>query len=208
MIKSVLFLLLVLSVSQVQSAEFQLKPSEKKDTVFFESDAKLEFIAGKTTDIEGNFSFNIESPHDSLYGILKVDLRTLKTQIATRDKHMREDYLETDKYPFAYFELLSVENLPKIIHPDSTYSVVGNGYFFMHGVKNKLKPEISMRVLSKDGIRQVDITVQFHLLLEDYDIERPQLVLLKVAKQINISLKFSAFQTETFQRVIIPQIYK
>ncbi len=47
--KYLLFLFLLIFVSQVESADYVLKPVEKLDTLEFESDAKLEFIVGKTT---------------------------------------------------------------------------------------------------------------------------------------------------------------
>ena len=50
--KIILLIILVLSVSHVHSADYVLKPHEKNDTLTFESDAKLEFIVGKTNTID------------------------------------------------------------------------------------------------------------------------------------------------------------
>ena len=120
---------------------------------------------------------------------------------------MKEQYLETDDFPFAYFEILSVENMPEKIISDSVYTVIGDGHFYLHGIQKKLKPELTIMVPSGKGEGLILVMAKFHILLEDYDIERPQLVLLKVAKQINIQIKFSAFQTETIENIILPSIY-
>lgn len=204
---SLIFSILLLSLS-VQASDYILKPELKLDTVLFESDAKLEFIAGKTNTISGSFSFDIDNPQDSVYGILKVDLTTLRTQIATRDKDMKKEYLETDKYPFAYFELTSISHMPKSLKNDSTYTFEGDGYFYMHGVKNRLKPKLKIRVPSGEKNQKIDLTAEFFVLLEDYNIERPQLVILKVARQINLKIKFSAYQVERVEKIKIPSIFK
>ena len=49
--------------------------------------------------------------------------------------------------------------------------------------------------------------VEFNNHLEDYDIERPKLVVLKVGKQINIRLQFRAFHVETSQAIELPAIF-
>ena len=205
--KYFLFLLFCV-VAQTHATEFVLKPELKKDTVLFESDAKLEFIEGKTNAIEGSFEFNLENPKDSLYGIIQVDLNTLKTSIATRDKDMKEKYLETEKYQYAYFEILSADSLPNSFVSDSVYTVSADGYFYLHGVKNRIKPKLTIMVPSNSQNKQIDVTAKFHVLLEDYGIERPKLVILKVAKQINLEVKFSAFIGETQKKIVIPPLYK
>ncbi len=116
--------------------------------------------------------------------------------------------METDKFQFAYFEILSALDLPEIIKQDSLYSVVGDGNFYLHGVKNKLKPELTFKLQTDGDLNMLEVTAKFHVLLEDYDIERPQLVILKVARQINIQISFKLFQAETFEPIVIPNIYK
>ncbi len=204
---SLIFSIFLLS-SSVQAADFVLKPNLKLDTVLFESDAKLEFITGRTNAISGSFFFDIENPQDSLQGILQVDLTTLKTQIATRDKDMKKEYLETDKYPYAYFELIAVNNMPSSLKLDSIYTLEGEGFFYMHGLKNRLKPKLTIMVPASEKNQKIEVTAEFFVLLEDYDIERPQLVLLKVAKQINLYISFSGYQVEQAEKIKIPVIYK
>lgn len=203
----ILFFILF-SASSVFSSQYVLQPEKKQDTVFFESDAKLEFIEGTTNDITGYFSFNPESPTDSVYGILQVDLRTLKTDIEMRDKDMREKYLMTGTYPYAYFELLSINGLPQGIKQDSSYDVTGDGYFYIHGVKRSLQPELTFRVSQEDGEERIAIEANFHIELEDFGIERPQLVIYKLAKRINLRVLFTGLKSPSKKEIVLPSYQK
>ena len=206
--KYLLIFIIMVSTVSTQASDYILKPQYKLDSVIFESDAKLEFIAGKTNNIDGSFTFDMSNPSDSVYGVIRVDLNTLKTSIETRDKHMRELYLETDTYQYAYFEIISIQNLPQEIHPDTVYEFTGKGYFYLHGVKRELEPKLTLEYPSDGNDKQINVTAKFEVLLEDYNIERPKLVLLKVAKQINLHIKFSAFQAQKVEYFKIPDLYK
>ncbi|MFQ5453137.1 MAG: YceI family protein [Candidatus Zixiibacteriota bacterium] len=142
--KNILYcsLALLLTVN-IKAEEYGLNSNADTDTVFFRSPARLEFIQGKTNYIKGNFQFNPQNPGEKISGVFKVDLRTLNTGIETRDEHMRENHLHTDQYPFAFFELLEFDDIPERIIFDSIYTLIGGGYFYIHGIKRKIYPNIT-----------------------------------------------------------------
>ena len=173
-------------------AQYSDKANTETDKVMFNSTATLEFIQGKTNRLIGSFVFDPDHPESDVTGKFQVDLASLKTGIDLRDEHMREKHLHTDKYPFAYFELLSVSGMPPTILPGQTYSAVGDGYFYIHGVKRRIRPAVEFTI-AKQGTpdNQIQIRAKFSLKLDDYRIQRPKALFMKLAETLDISVIFS-----------------
>jgi polyisoprenoid-binding protein YceI len=182
-----------LSLTVVQADEFVVDPTTATDTVLFRSTARLEFIEGRTNDLIGGFKFNPDSTSSPFSGSLRVDLRTLKTGIETRDRHMREQYLHTDEYPYAYFEFTGVSGLPAVLHQDSTYRGTVQGFFYIHGGKRPLSATVQFRFrVDADKHQEVTGRAIFSLKLDDYHIERPKALFLKLAETLEVEVIFSA----------------
>jgi polyisoprenoid-binding protein YceI len=194
-----------LSFTAVQADEFIIDPTSSADTVFFRSTAKLEFFEGKTTDLTGGFEFNIDSASSPLSGALRVDLRTLKTGIETRDRHMRERHLHTDDYPYAYFEYTGLSGLPAVLQSDSSYKGTLQGYFYIHGAKRRLSATVQFRFqVAADKHQEVTGRAAFSLKLDDYHIDRPKALFLKLAETIEVEVIFSARNDLGAESVALP----
>lgn len=161
------------------------------DTVRFQSEAKLEFIQGATTDISGSISFDPARTTDSISGKLQVDLRTLRTGIEMRDEHMRTRHLQTDKYPYAYFELTSVKGLPEKLAAGAVCSCSAEGYFYIHGVKRKITPTLEVVDNSAGEIKSIGIHARFSMKLDDWKIPRPKALFLKLAETVDVDVRFT-----------------
>lgn len=191
-----LAVLVLSALSYGASLEFKVLKSDQ-NRVRFESTAKLEFVAGETTDISGKITFDPRDLTTELSGTLSVDLTTLKTGIELRDEHMRERHLQTHQYPVAKFHLVSVEGLPKdITLSDSAQSATFKGEFTIHGVTREIEatgevrysrvnPELENRFRGDS----LFITVTFQIRLDDYEIPRPRALFFKLAETIEIEVK-------------------
>jgi len=193
-----------LCVSVATADEFALDASRGSDTVYFRSSAKLEFIEGETAAIIGSFKFDPRNPSGTVSGGLQVDLRTLKTGIETRDRHMRERHLQTDEFPFAFFELTALEGLPDMLQPDSTYSAVALGMFYIHGIRRELTADLEFRLHQVSGGTQVRARVTFSLNLDEYQIRRPKALFLKLAETIEVEVIFTAHNNLEPSTVFFP----
>jgi polyisoprenoid-binding protein YceI len=106
-----------------------------------------------------------------------IDLNTLKTGIGLRDRHMRENYLETKKYPFAEFtgkiaafpELLIGEEVP----------VSAKGKFKIHGVEREIEVP---GTLQRKSDRELVLKAEFKVLLGDYNIDIPKVMFYELAE--------------------------
>ena len=174
------------------------------DSVLFKSTAKLEFIEGATNAISGVIQFNPDRTSDSIRGTLQVDLRTLRTGIDLRDEHMRTRRLETDQYPFAYFELLSASGLPDSLPAGVTCTSTVEGNFYIHGIKRKITPRVEIVDNSRGDSRELAVRVNFALNLDDWKIPRPKALFLKLAETIVVDVRFIARAGDTTTAKALP----
>ncbi len=183
---------------------YSVKADSTTDSVYIKSKAKLEFFDGTGRDIVGSFQFDPTNPSAGATGILRFDLRTLNTGIELRNEHMRERHLHTDKFPFCYYELTSVTGLPGSIASDSTYTVSGSGFFYIHGVKRAMPSKISF----KQTASGYSVTATFAVELDEFEIPRPKALFMKLAEVIEVSASFVGTSGAAAETVTLPTDWK
>ncbi|MBU1983946.1 YceI family protein, partial [bacterium] len=114
---------------------FEMLPNDKQNSVRFVSDAPTEKIVGKTNQISATLELDPDNVAATAVGVFEVDLTTLKTGIGLRDRHMRENHLETDEFPVAIFRLIRVISTDKpALIPGEQVQVDAEGELILHGV--------------------------------------------------------------------------
>jgi polyisoprenoid-binding protein YceI len=115
-----------------------------------------------------------------------VPLAGLKTGIALRDRHMREKYLQVEKYPDAVLELpwASV----KLPSEGQTADGTAHGKMTIHGQSHFV--EVTYRVARTGNRYQVNGSVP--LKLTDYGIDIPSYFGITVQPDIQTSANFTA----------------
>jgi hypothetical protein len=174
--RSIFFALLLLVFSQVNAQERLLC---RNASVKFFSKMPLE---------------NIEAVNNQ--GLSVIDLKTgniefsvlLKGFIfpnALMQEHFNENYVESSKYPRAYFKG-SIQSFPSVdLAKNADYNFTVKGTMQLHGQTREMMTTAQLHV--KEG--KVTGESIFDILLEDYAIEIPKLVKDKIAKKISINVK-------------------
>ncbi|MCH7690561.1 MAG: YceI family protein, partial [candidate division Zixibacteria bacterium] len=189
-----IFLAVFLLGSSVAAETYSLDPTYNGDTVYFNSTARLEFVGGKTENVSGMFTFDPENPEGSIGGVLAVDLRTLKTGIATRDGHMRDNHLHTEKYPFAYFHIDSLVPVISLSVADSIYIAKVMGRFYIHGVYREIEADLTIvRSIANSKGESIKVRAKFAIKLDEFKIPRPRALFLKLAETIEVVAVFRGF---------------
>lgn len=153
----------------------------EKGEIVFISQAPLSEFEGKSNNLNGLIDLD-----KNLLDFF-IDLNTLKTGIGLRDRHMRENYLETKKYPFAEFtgKLKTVPTL----ETNKPVNVVAVGKFKIHGVEKNM--EVPGQLLLKGN--ELSLNATFKVLLSDYNISIPKVMFYELAEEqvvkLNITLK-------------------
>lgn len=178
-----LFLLIILCLVHINlfSAEYNVDKN-RKNSVKFISDAPIEDFEGVTDNIDG---YLIGDPSDfskdsELY--FEVQLNTLETGIGLRDRHMKENYLHTNKYPLASFKGEIIESKKS----SNGFDVVVKGEMSIHGKKVKLSVKGDLNNASNG----YEVKCKFIVPLSDYNIEVPSLMFQKIDENMKLELKF------------------
>ena len=120
-----------------------------------------------------------------------LDLNTLKTGIGLRDRHMRENYLETEDFPFAEFTG-KLEALPQLVRNEKV-PVKATGRFKIHGVEKEIQVEGTLMQISD---QEIVLNAAFKVLLSDYDIPLPSLVFYELAEEQQVVLSATLSKDE------------
>lgn len=176
-------LIIILFFSAIVIAQEYHVDKSKENVVKFISDAPLEDFEGVTDYIDGYMYLkSIDDLTDTkLY--FEVDLTTLDTGIDLRNRHMRDNYLETDKYRFTFFEG-KIDKINK--SAENKYDVEVSGKMFIHGVTKEIF--VPGTLTSVGGGYLVESN--FVVALSDYNVDIPQLMFMKIDEGMKIHLKF------------------
>lgn len=179
--------ILLLSVSYTLSKEYQVDKS-KKNVVKFISDAPIEDFEGVTNSIDG-YIFNEQDELEGSEIYFEVDLNTVDTDNGLRNRHMREDYLHTDKYPLTTYSGKITES-KKV--DDKHYKVKSEGKFKVHGVETTKEIEADIYKYGKT----LHIKTKFVVPLSDHNIEIPSIMLVKIDENMDLRLDFYTTEVE------------
>lgn len=167
-----------------------LNPAPTHAQEFKTSEGKVEFLSKASLNEFTGTSEKLNGLINLSEGLLDfyIDLNTLKTGIGLRDKHMRENYLETKEFPFAEFTGKINESID--LTPGQSKAVTATGKFKIHGVEREIT--VPGKLTAMNG-NQLKLEAKFTVLLSDYNIEIPKVLFYELAEDqvvtINATLK-------------------
>ena len=148
------------------------QPKISRPEVVFTAHGSLGMrVEGKTADL------SVTKNGDVLE--FAVQLATLQTGIELRDRHMRDEVLEVQRFPVA---TLRVPNAPL-----ATASTSGTtrAELTVHGQTHPM--EVSFQVAQRGGY---DVTATFRMDLRDYGMTAPVYLGVKVKPEVDVSADF------------------
>jgi polyisoprenoid-binding protein YceI len=150
-------------------------------TTIDEFDGTTSHIDGYVLLARGDTAAVAGSPTGKFY--FEVDLASVDTGIGLRNRHMRENYLEVEQFPYAKFrgDIVAVDS-----SAGSRMVVSGRGEFGVHGVEREVEVACAVSVQGINHRARCD----FQLLLSDYGISIPKVMFLKLANEIRVELDF------------------
>jgi hypothetical protein len=161
---------------------------ERENRVRFVSDAPLEDFEGVTDRIDG-FLFLAgeglvgETDLGASEFYFEVELGSLDTGLGLRNRHMRDNYLETDEFPFASYagRITSIRD-----DASGKYGVTTRGTLAVHGVKKDREIECTAEAVSRD----LRVRCAFQVSLTDHNIPIPKLMFMKIDEVMELELDF------------------
>lgn len=169
-----IIVLLVLSSNTSYSQEF----TTDKGSVTFLSKASLNEFTGESEKLQG--LVDLDKNLLDFY----IDLNTLKTGIGLRDRHMRENYLETQKFPYAEFTG-KIAGGPEL-KVGETRRVKAIGKFKIHGVERNIEVPGTIKRINDSTL---ELEAEFKLLLGDYKIDIPKVMFYELSEEQTVTIK-------------------
>lgn len=158
------------------SAQAQSVFETESGHVTFRSEVPTHSFSGESDQLVGRI--NLEDSTVDFY----VDVHTLETGIARRDRDMLET-LEAEEYPFAEFYGTLNDEVDLERHEPQPVTVTGD--FTIHGVSREMTVEGVIEPV-EEGLRlEADWTVR----LEDHDIEPPGILFYRVDEAQDVSIE-------------------
>lgn len=178
-------LLLVMTAGNPRAAEFVVKAGAP-NRVVFTSKAATESFDGKTDRMSGRIVLDPAQVTDSVTVHIEVDLASLDTGIGKRNQHMRENHLETSKYPLAVFDGAAVRApATSALGAGTAVSFDVEGTFTLHGVSKRLRTVV---VVTMKDPKTLEFSTSFKVSLTDYQISRPKFLFLKLGEVQDVSV--------------------
>ncbi len=176
------YIFLVLSLVLFSNAKsFEFKESSGS-TIFKATALGLKF------DGKGTGPFGVVQIEDTVFGELEVNLDSLDTGIDLRNTHMKENYLETKKFPRGKLFIDNVEGF-NLSSSDGNYKF--SGRIVVHGAE---KPIESASVLMKKTPSGYEIEAKFETKISDFSIPLPKYAGLALKDNIQVVVKATAVE--------------
>lgn len=130
----------------------------RQNTVLFHADATFGDFTGYSSLIHGRVSWPDQDTL-SAEALFHINLATFDTDIELRNQHMREKYLETDRFPKAVYSGL-INGICS--GSDSLFIVQTSGTLEMHGTKRALMTDVKVYRQNKKLSHQNAIPHRYH----------------------------------------------
>ncbi len=153
---------------------------------YFTKNGRISFFSKATLE-------NISADNNQVISLLNTKNSTLRFYLlvnafhfpkAMMEQHFNSDYMESDKYPSSSFKgiVTGINNFD--VEKDGSYSVSVNGTLEIHGVTKNITT--TGTIIIKNG--KLSATCVFKIILKDYNIEIPSIVINNISKQIEITV--------------------
>src|SRR2546429_3171157 len=142
---------------------------------------------GTTRAVQGEFRMRSGTSPLVADMKIKVDLRTLKTDEERRDYYVRQNYLESDTFPYAEFTSTCAQGLPTNYHDGQTitFQIIGN--LTLHGKTNKEVFDVQGKLAAGTVTGTATTTVY----MTDFGIQPPNLANIAISEdKVLITIHF------------------
>lgn len=148
----------------------------KSPKLSFFSSAPLEDISAVSE--RGVSAINVKTK--AIY--FKVPMNTFKFKKALMQEHFNENYIESEKFPFAEYKGKFAEDVD--FSKNGAYPVTVEGVLSLHGVEKSYKGKGTITV--KDG--KFNVNSKFNVTVADHKIKIPSLVVKNIAEVVEVTV--------------------
>lgn len=151
-----------------------------KNIATFRYEDPVETVVGTTTGVTGTI---VADPSNVAAASVEVnvELKMIDTGLALRDSHIRDEFVQTGRYPLATFKSAAIAS-PAPLLPNQPADVSVAGDFMVHGVTKRITVPVRVVLIPESDVTKktrgpgdlVHATATFTILLSDYGIKVPE----------------------------------
>jgi len=144
---------------------------------------------GKTNAVTGELQFSLDGKPSGKVTNITVDLSKLTSDESRRDNRIRQQWLESNKYPNAVFTSTDAQGLPETYTEgqDVSFKLTGN-----MTIRDVTKP-VTFDVIGKLVGDTITGSATTQILMKDFGIDPPSVAgMLTVKDGVTIKLNFTA----------------
>jgi polyisoprenoid-binding protein YceI len=166
--------------------------ADDQSEVVFVSKAPMETFKGRTRLVSGWFEADLGNLAGEVSLAIEVDLASFDTGMKKRNQHMRDNHLETGKFPTARFTAGSIVSAsPAAISAGQRAEIKLLGTLDLHGVQKEMECLLNVGLDDKGAVR---VSGEFPVKLSDFAIDRPKFLVMKLADEQRVQLDLLAVQ--------------
>jgi len=153
---------------------------------FFTSTGVISFTSNAPLEI-------INASSGQLRGLIDESKKTFSFRVSYKTfegfnsglqrEHFNEKYVESDKYPEAFFNGTINESID--FSKNGTYTISAKGKLSIHGVEKERTIKSNITISNE----KIHVESNFNVLLAEYNIHIPKVVTQKIATEIIIDVK-------------------
>lgn len=157
--------------------------------VFIDQGNQFNVAVGTTHAIQGEIFIDRASPRRSRVGTITVDISQLKSDRSGRDRRIRSQWLESERFPLVVFTPARVQGLPEVYSPGREIAVQIMGDL---RIRDVTRPATFAAKLRFDGATLAGIaTTTIHL--TDFGFDPPSILgILKAENEATLEFQFLA----------------
>ncbi len=160
--------------------------------IFVGSDCSVSFFSATSMENIDAVNKAVKPVLNSSTGelLFRIQNTAFKFKSQLMEDHFNENYMESDKFPKAFFKGKLKTDKPVLLQTENSYSANAEGILTIHGVSKQVL--VPVTVNSKNGV--ISSKASFAVLLADYKITVPSIVADKINQLINISVLVPAYK--------------
>jgi polyisoprenoid-binding protein YceI len=187
--------------------EFIANDELGRDNISFTSDAPIELIVGRTTNVKGKIKIDdsLDLKKMPIQTSFEVDLVSIDTGIPLRNEHMRDNFLETKKHPKAIFKLKKITSDKEAKLSDGVpVKLSAEGDFTVHGITVKKIIPLKVTYFKESDFTHsrfehgdvIRVQGTFEIPLKEHKIKRPEVIFQKLADTVIVSVDVFAVSAQ------------
>jgi polyisoprenoid-binding protein YceI len=182
------------SAPAASSVVYRIIPSESSvqyevGETFLNENNRYVVAVGITQEVSGVIELDLSNPQNSSIGPIEINISTFQSDNARRDNAIRNQWLESARFPVATFVPTQIDGLP------SSYN---NGEQLTISITGDLTIRETTRPVTFDVIGLVDGetmtgTATTQILMSDFGFEPPSILgVLRAEDEVRITFRFTA----------------